>query len=136
MILRLNTSVAATEAAQLAEKHKAFHIHYNGSQHLITSSSMKEVPAELASKVDENWVFNNDMQLASREFQQKTREINIGGLTIGGNTKNTILIGGPCSVESLEQIQESAQLIKSLGLTTLRGGCYKPRRSEERRVGK
>ena len=32
-------------------------------------------------------------------------------------------------MESLEQIQESAQLIKSLGLTTLRGGCYKPRTS-------
>src|SRR5690554_3554430 len=127
MILKLNTSVNAAEAAQLAEKHKAFHINYNGGQHLITSSSMKIVPTELTSKVDENWVFENDMQLASKEFQKKTREINIGGLTIGGDTKNTILIGGPCSVESLEQIQESAQLIKSLGLTTLRGGCYKPR---------
>ena len=129
MILKLNTSVNASEAAQLAEKYKAFHINYNGNQHLITSSSMKEVPTEITSKVDENWVFDNDMQLASREFQKKTREVNIGGLTIGGDTKNTILIGGPCSVESLEQIQQSAQLIKSLGLTTLRGGCYKPRTS-------
>ena len=129
MILKLNTSVSANDAAQLAGKHKAFHIHYNGSQHLITSSSMKEVPNELAAKVEESWVFANDMQLASRAFQQKTREIKIGDLTIGGDTKNTILIGGPCSVESLEQIQQSAQLIKSQGLTTLRGGCYKPRTS-------
>ncbi|HLV41899.1 MAG TPA: 3-deoxy-7-phosphoheptulonate synthase [Brumimicrobium sp.] len=129
MILKLNTTVDSAEAAQLAEKYKAFHINYNGSQHLITSSSMKEVPSEISSKVDENWVFDNDMQLASREFQQKTREIYIGGLKIGGDTKNTILIGGPCSVESLDQIRESAKLIKSLGLTTLRGGCYKPRTS-------
>src|SRR5690554_2739346 len=77
MILKLNTSVSANDAAQLAEKHKAFHIHYNGSQHLITSSSMKEVPNELAAKVEESWVFANDMQLASRAFQQKTREIKI-----------------------------------------------------------
>ncbi len=129
MILKLNTSVHSAEAAKLAEEHKAFHITYKGSEHLITSSSVKEVPIALKDKVDENWVFANDMQLASREFQKETREVKIGDLTIGGDTKNTILIGGPCSVESLEQIQESAQLIKSLGLTTLRGGCYKPRTS-------
>ncbi|PWH86921.1 3-deoxy-7-phosphoheptulonate synthase [Brumimicrobium oceani] len=129
MILKLNTSVKGAEAAQLAEENKAFHITYKGSEHLITSSSLKEVPSALAAKVDDHWVFANDMQLASREFQKETREIKIGDITIGGDTKNTILIGGPCSVESLEQIQESAQLIKSLGLTTLRGGCYKPRTS-------
>lgn len=129
MILKLNTSISQAEAAKIAEEIKAFHISYQGSEHLITSSSLKEVPEELKSKVDQNWVFQNDMQLASREFQAKTREIKIGDLTIGGDTNNTILIGGPCSVESLEQIQESAGLIKSLGLTTLRGGCYKPRTS-------
>lgn len=129
MILKLNSSVPTSEATQLAEKHKAFHIHYKEEQYLITSSSMKETPAELASKVDESWTFDNDMQLASRKFQAQTREIKFGNLTVGGNTKNTILIGGPCSVESLQQIQESAKLIKSLGLTTLRGGCYKPRTS-------
>ena len=129
MILRLDTTIHSAEAANLAEEHRAFHISYKGSEHLITSSSVKEVPEVLKSKVNQNWVFANDMQLASREFQKETREVKIGDLTIGGNTKNTILIGGPCSVESLEQIQESAHLIKSLGLTTLRGGCYKPRTS-------
>ncbi|PKR79984.1 3-deoxy-7-phosphoheptulonate synthase [Brumimicrobium salinarum] len=129
MILKLNTSIDEKEASKLAEKHKAFHINYQESQHLITSSSVKEVPDSLKGKVDKHWVFDNDMQLASREFQAETRTIKIGDLTIGGNTKNTILIGGPCSVESLDQIQESARLIKSQGLTTLRGGCYKPRTS-------
>lgn len=129
MILKLNTSLSAKEAAQLAEENKAFHITYQGREHLITSSSVKDVPDSLSSKVDQHWVFENDMQLASREFQPETREVKIGDLTIGGNTKQTLLIGGPCSVESLEQIQQSAQLIKSLGLTTLRGGCYKPRTS-------
>lgn len=129
MILRLNSGIDDKEGRQLAESVKAFHIKYKGNQHLITSSSMKEIPSELAGKVDESWVFKNDMQLSSREFQQETREINLGGVSIGGNTKNTILIGGPCSVESLEQIQDGAKFIKSLGLTTLRGGCYKPRTS-------
>jgi 3-deoxy-7-phosphoheptulonate synthase len=45
------------------------------------------------------------------------------------NPKNTIIISGPCSVESEEQIRESAALLKANGLTSLRGGCYKPRTS-------
>jgi len=59
----------------------------------------------------------------------KTREVNIGNVTIGGNSKSTLLIGGPCSVESEDQIRNSAELLVGLGLTTLRGGCYKPRTS-------
>ena len=75
MILKLNTSVHSAEAAKLAEEHKEFNITYKGSEHLITSSSVKEVPIALKDKVDENWVFANDMQLASREFQKETREV-------------------------------------------------------------
>lgn len=129
MILRLKSKVSVAEADQLAGANKAFNINYQGHQHLITSSSVKEIPNGLKELVDESWVFPNDMQLSSRKFQSETREVQIGDLTIGGDTGNTILIGGPCSVESLEQIDEGAQLIKSLGLTTLRGGCYKPRTS-------
>jgi 3-deoxy-7-phosphoheptulonate synthase len=47
----------------------------------------------------------------------------------GGDTQNTVLIGGPCSVESEDQLRSSAELLVELGLTTLRGGCYKPRTS-------
>lgn len=129
MIVQLKNTVNQVEAAQWGEKVKGFAIEYQGNHFLITSSSMKEVPAAIEGVVEKSWVFDNDMQLASRTFQQETRTIQIGDVTIGGNTKNTILIGGPCSVESLEQIQESAALLKSLNLTTLRGGCYKPRTS-------
>ena len=69
------------------------------------------------------------MQLASKNYRSDKREVKIGNVTIGGNTGNTLLIGGPCSVESEEQIRESSELLIKLGLTTLRGGCYKPRTS-------
>jgi 3-deoxy-7-phosphoheptulonate synthase len=39
------------------------------------------------------------------------------------------LIAGPCSVESEEQIEQSAALLKELGISTLRAGAYKPRTS-------
>ena len=90
---------------------------------------MKEVPAGLVEHTDASWVFPNDMQLASRDYNPETRTINFGATTIGGQTKHTVLIGGPCSVESEEQIESAAQLLKSLGLNTLRGGAYKPRTS-------
>ena len=129
MIIHLNKDITASTASQLAEKIKAFHIHSQDREVLITSSSIKEVPSEVTSFTEKHWVFENDMQLASRAYRNETREVKIGNLTIGGNTKNTLLIGGPCSVESEEQIQQSAALLKSLNLTTLRGGCYKPRTS-------
>jgi 3-deoxy-7-phosphoheptulonate synthase len=46
-----------------------------------------------------------------------------------GHQNATLLIGGPCSVESEDQIRDAAQLLVGMGLTTLRGGCYKPRTS-------
>lgn len=129
MILKLNTSVDKTQAEKLGQEVKGFFIVYKADKYLITSSSMKEVPTTIVDAVAQNWVFDNDMQLASRSFQNETRTVKIGNTEIGGNTKNTLLIGGPCSVESLEQIESSAELLKSLHLTTLRGGCYKPRTS-------
>ncbi|MDB4075446.1 3-deoxy-7-phosphoheptulonate synthase, partial [Crocinitomicaceae bacterium] len=73
--------------------------------------------------------FDNDIQLASKNYQSEKREVTIGNVTIGGNQNSTLLIGGPCSVESEDQIRESAELLVEMGLTTLRGGCYKPRTS-------
>lgn len=49
--------------------------------------------------------------------------------SIGGNTANSVVITGPCSVESEEQIESAAQLCIELGIKILRAGCYKPRTS-------
>ncbi len=129
MIIHLKSSVSQQDAAALAEQIKAFHITSNGTNILITGSGVKEVPTSIENSVDQFWVFPNDMQLASRNYRNEKREVKIGNVTIGGSTGNTLLIGGPCSVESEEQIRESSELLIKLGLTTLRGGCYKPRTS-------
>lgn len=129
MIIHLKNSVSSTDAAKLAVENKAFHLVSQGVNVLVTGSGVKEVPAALEAVTEAHWVFPNDMQLASRNYRSETREVKIGNVTIGGKTGNTILISGPCSVESEEQIRESSELLKSLGLTSLRGGCYKPRTS-------
>ncbi|MBM3916154.1 MAG: 3-deoxy-7-phosphoheptulonate synthase [Sphingomonadales bacterium] len=128
MIIELKENARA-HAATLAEQVKAFHITYLNKSYLITGSGLKEVPATLEAFTENHWVFANDIQLASRKFQDQKREVAIGKTVIGGQTNNTILIGGPCSVESEEQLRSAAELLVSMGLTTLRGGAYKPRTS-------
>lgn len=129
MIIHLKDNVSAAQAQQLAEAHKAFYVVSNDTHVLITGSGVKEVPAGLQDFTDKSWVFPNDMQLASRNYRSETREVTIGKTTIGGQTGNTLIISGPCSVESEAQIRESAALLQANGLTALRGGCYKPRTS-------
>lgn len=107
----------------------AFHIKKPDYHVMVTPSALQEVPKEYQSLVVESFVFPNDMQLSSAEYLPEKRRIDIGDISIGGNTRNTMIIGGPCSVESEEQITASAKLMKELGISTLRAGCYKPRTS-------
>ena len=128
MIIQLKKSVSSEQAKQLAAAVNAFHI-YNENHVLITGSGIKDLPALLEDVSDKYWVFPNDMQLASKVYQANKRTVNFGNVSIGGTTNHTVLIGGPCSVESEDQIRSSAELLVNLGLSTLRGGCYKPRTS-------
>ena len=129
MILHLKENCSHQRANEIAQALNAFHIVSNGKQVLITGASLKEVPQTFESEVDKFWAFDNDIQLASKKYIAQKREVKIGSTIIGGNHNKTVLIGGPCSVESEEQIRESAELLVDMGLTTLRGGCYKPRTS-------
>ncbi len=129
MILELKKNIAQSRAEEIATSINAFLINDGGKQVLITGASMKEVPSVIESEIEKSWVFDNDIQLASKKYRADKREVKIGNVTIGGHENSTLLIGGPCSVESEEQIRESAELLVDMGLTTLRGGCYKPRTS-------
>ena len=128
MIIQLKNNVSREKAAALASESNAFHIS-NEYQVLITGSGIKELPKSLEGFAEKTWVFANDMQLASKAYQADKRSVKFGNVTIGGTTNQPVLIGGPCSVESEEQIRSSAELLVNLGLSTLRGGCYKPRTS-------
>ncbi|OGL61205.1 MAG: 3-deoxy-7-phosphoheptulonate synthase [Candidatus Tectomicrobia bacterium RIFCSPLOWO2_12_FULL_69_37] len=67
-------------------------------------------------------------KLASIEGRPERSEIPMGkGVKVGGN--KIIVVGGPCSVESREQILTSAKAVKEAGAHVLRGGAYKPRTS-------
>ena len=66
-------------------------------------------------------------KLASRDFQPEDSKIPINGHVFGD--KKIIVMAGPCSVESLAQMQETAVAVKEAGAHLMRGGAFKPRTS-------
>jgi 3-deoxy-7-phosphoheptulonate synthase len=129
MIIHLKSDLQPTALQEWSSKLKALSFLKDGKRIMVTEASVTTIPAEFEQYVDEFWVFNNDIQLASKKYRSDKRSVKIGAIEVGGTSNNTILIGGPCSVESESQIRQSSELIKKLGLSTLRGGCYKPRTS-------
>jgi len=72
-------------------------------------------------------VVSKPYKLSSREFHPEDSTITVGGVTIGGG--RTVVMAGPCAVESEEQIMATAQAVKAAGASILRGGAFKPRTS-------
>ena len=67
-------------------------------------------------------------KLASAQMRHGERTVlDIDGRKIGGD--HFALIAGPCTVESREQLLETADVVKDAGVAMLRGGAYKPRTS-------
>ena len=67
-------------------------------------------------------------KLAGRNFRPEGTKIEFpNGVVVGGN--EIVIMSGPCSVESREQILLSARQVAAAGAKFLRGGAYKPRSS-------
>jgi len=65
--------------------------------------------------------------LVSRELQPQRTVVRVKGVAIGG--PEIVVMAGPCSVESREQLLETARGVKAAGAQMLRGGAFKPRTS-------
>ncbi|HTJ55218.1 MAG TPA: 3-deoxy-7-phosphoheptulonate synthase [Nitrosospira sp.] len=66
-------------------------------------------------------------KIVSRESHKHDSVINVGGVPVGGTQVQ--IIGGPCSVETQEQMDVAAQHVSEAGCTLMRGGAFKPRTS-------
>jgi len=66
-------------------------------------------------------------KLVARSTRMQDSQFRIGNAVVGGD--HPVMIAGPCSVESREQILACARIVKELGGRLLRGGCFKPRTS-------
>lgn len=82
---------------------------------------------ETADGVDKVVPILAPYKIASLEVKKEPTVVRIRDLVIGGGRIG--VIAGPCSVESREQILETAHAVKAAGATALRGGAFKPRTS-------
>ncbi len=82
---------------------------------------------EVLDGVQEVHRITEPYKLASRTFKQDNTVITIGDVRIGGD--EVIVMAGPCSAESEEQVEASAAAVKRAGAKILRGGAFKPRSS-------
>jgi 3-deoxy-7-phosphoheptulonate synthase len=129
MVIHLKNTVAESIAADIAQQLKASIFQENDYFVLVTPSALKAVPEVVQPHVQAAWPMDSDIQLASKNYKTELRKIRWGSTEIGGSTNHTVVIAGPCSIESWEQIESVAKLLKSMNISTLRAGCYKPRTS-------
>src|SRR5262245_61286941 len=66
-------------------------------------------------------------KLASRQFQEADTVVDVAGVPIGG--REVVLMAGPCTIESAEQVEAIAPTVKAAGARIMRGGAFKPRTS-------
>lgn len=77
--------------------------------------------------VDRVMPVSRPFKMASRDFHPDDTVIEIGGHKVGGG--KLVMMAGPCSVESREQLMRIAQAVREAGAHFLRGGAFKPRTS-------
>jgi 3-deoxy-7-phosphoheptulonate synthase len=82
---------------------------------------------EVMDGVQEVHRITEPYKLASRSFRPENTVITIGDLRIGGD--EVIVMAGPCSAETEEQVEATAAAVKNAGAKVLRGGAFKPRSS-------
>src|SRR5262249_37795398 len=66
-------------------------------------------------------------KLASRQFQEADTIVDVSGVPIGG--REVVLMAGPCTIESAQQVDAIAPTVKAAGAKIMRGGAFKPRTS-------
>lgn len=82
---------------------------------------------EIANGVDKIVPITESYKLANRKMHPENSKVKVGNVTIGGD--DFVIMSGPCAIESLDQLRETAFAIKKSGAQILRGGAYKPRTS-------
>ena len=94
----------------------------------VGSGRRHEIEAlQVAPGVDNVVAIAQPFKLVSKQVHPERSVVKIDGVQIGG--PEVVVIAGPCSVESRDQLIGTAHAVKRAGASMLRGGAYKPRTS-------
>lgn len=131
IILTLQSNVKQEQIDAIASKIADFGLDTNVSQsHIVVKGDMDIVPEACLLALPGVKAVKQVIKsypLVSRDFQSDDTVIKVNDIPIGG--QEIQIIAGPCSVETPEQMQASAQGVAAAGALFMRGGAYKPRTS-------
>jgi 3-deoxy-7-phosphoheptulonate synthase len=82
---------------------------------------------ELLEGVKEVLRITAPYKLANRSFRPEGSQVTIKDVTIGG--REVVMMAGPCTIESRDQVMAIAEIVSRNGAKVLRGGAFKPRTS-------
>lgn len=136
MIIVLEKNVTEAQmrevVSRIEESHLTAHVS-KGEETTIIGVVGTHIPQELHDLigrlpgVERTMRISKTYKLASREFKGSDTIIEIGDVRIGGGSM--VIMAGPCSIESREQLLKTAKAVKKAGAHVLRGGAFKPRTS-------
>lgn len=135
MLVLMNLNAPRTDIEAVKEKVRSFACtphEIPGEMNLaigITgpSHNLKKEDFQLLHSVVDVVKVSKKYKLVSREMKSEDTLINVNGSIIGG--EELLIIAGPCSVESRDQIFDIAGQLKEMGIKFFRAGAYKPRSS-------
>lgn len=136
MIVVMNANASKAQVNSVLERLETlgFSIHLSeGVERTIIGAigdktRLNEIALEAMAGVEKVVPILQPYKLVSRTFKDANSVVKCGGdLEIGGPKLH--VMAGPCAVESMEQLLESARAVKAAGATMLRGGAFKPRTS-------
>ncbi len=136
MIVNMSNTATAEEINHVIERIKecGYQAHViQGAERTVigaigSNGRRSEIEAlRAAPGVEEVIEIAHPFKLVSRQLRQQRTVVDVHGVKIGGG--DLVVMAGPCSVESGEQLMETALAVKAAGANMLRGGAYKPRTS-------
>ena len=134
MLVVMNTNATEQQIENVIRfiKSKGFDTHLSkGELHTVIGCVGGHVvdqrDFELLDGVSEVIKITTGYKLTSRTFQKEDTIVEVNNVKFGGSYSG--IIAGPCTIESEEQIFESARIMSEMGVKLLRGGAYKPRTS-------
>jgi len=92
-----------------------------GNQGYVDDATIRNLPG-----VREVIHVSKPYKLVSRDFHPQPTVVSIGAVKVGDG-QPPVMMAGPCSIESEEQMIASAWAVKKAGAQILRGGAFKPR---------
>jgi 3-deoxy-7-phosphoheptulonate synthase len=135
MLVVMLENASAEQVQRVMDRmiHDGFDVHRStGALHTVLGGVGRHTDFDIAvfevlEGVKEVHRIGSPYKLASRAFRPQGTVVRIKDVEIGGN--NIVIMAGPCSVESRDQIERAADIVADGGAKVIRGGAFKPRSS-------